>query len=605
MVEQFAAPPINPIVSIRPLTTPSPGRDATSAPSPLANLPAGTTIEGFVVNRDASNNPILRTSLGDLQMQSDVFVKTGSAMTIRVDATSESRARIISIDGFPPQDYAAQNARPPAQDTIVTSQLLQRAPGAAPGTAPALPGQAPLQGMLLSTAQPMAANPLFMQLPGAGSMIPPGLMKLQAGAALRVQLLQMELPTQIYSPQAASTAAPATVPARPETPGAPMAGMPKEAPATPSLPKQAIPQTSMASPETARVAQAPAAPLQNNAPTFQPLVAHPGRAAPMVPGTIPSASYAPVAEQKLTSTNPQSAVKGLPGLVIGHEADGGNIVQTGFGTLKIFTPTPLPVHTRLTLEAQPETVAPTQNVASTTPLAAEDGDGLSSLSRGWPHLAEALSWLGAQETTPGRDQMLMLPHVGPKLASGMLFFIAAVKGGDIRQWMGGKRFDQLELKMPELASKLKNDMAQLQQLFLNSPLDQWTGVMLPMLHGDQMDYAKLYLRDEPEDENKPSNKPREQRFIVEIELSHLGEMQFDGFVRQTAPKKQFDLMIRTARPLDAQLSGDIRAMFETAIATTGYNGYLGFQQGAQHFVRPLAGTSTPDERPQDSHTILA
>ena len=41
MAEQFAAPPINPIVSIRPLTTPSSGRDATAVPAQLANLPPG------------------------------------------------------------------------------------------------------------------------------------------------------------------------------------------------------------------------------------------------------------------------------------------------------------------------------------------------------------------------------------------------------------------------------------------------------------------------------------------------------------------------------------------------------------------------------------
>jgi len=229
---------------------------------------------------------------------------------------------------------------------------------------------------------------------------------------------------------------------------------------------------------------------------------------------------------------------------------------------------------------------------------------MSSLSRGWPHLTEAVGLLHADPAV-GREAMQALPHVGAKLASGILFFLAAVKGGDMRQWMGSKAFDRLELKMPELAAKLKGDMVQLQQLFMHSPLDQWTGVMLPMLHGEQLDYAKLYLRDEHSEGEKSPGKTKEQRFIVEVEFSHLGEMQFDGFVRQTSPKSQFDLIIRTARGLDPAISNEIRGMFETSIAATGYNGYIGFQQGSHHFVRPLAGAASVGARPQDSHTILA
>ncbi len=604
MVEQFAAPPINTIVSIRPLSTPTPNRDALASPTPLANLPPGTTIEGFVVNRDAANNPILRTPLGDLQMQSSVFVKTGSAMVIRVDATAETRARIITIDGLPPQDYAAKNTRALAQDTIVTSPLLQRAPGAAPGTAPLPQGQPGLQGMLLGNTHPASANPLFMQLPGAGAVLPTGLLKLQAGAALKVQLLSMELPKQIDASRSNAAVKPGGIAPQPNSANAPAPQPGQSAskqPAVSSGSQQPIDRATMASPEAARAAQqtAPTAP--------QPAASTPaGRVPMMTPG--PVQANPPLPQAVVAQANPAvapHAAPGMPGLVIGHEADGGSIVQTGFGMLKIYTPTPLPVHTRLTLDVQPgKATPPAPNLAPTTPLA-EEGDGLSSLSRVWPHLSEAVSWLAAQEAGSGRAPLQMLPEVGPKLASGLLFFLAAVKGGDIRQWMGGKNFDRLELKMPELAGKLRGEMSQLQQLFLHSPLDQWTGVMLPMLHGNQIDYAKLYLRDEQEDGKDAQNKAREQRFIVEIELSHLGEMQFDGFVRQTSPKKQFDLMIRTSRPLDVSVSGDIRNLFETTLATTGYNGYLGFQQGTQHFVRPLAGNTSSSQRPTDSHAILA
>ena len=209
MAEQFAAPPINPIVSIRPLTTPSSGRDATAVPAQLANLPPGTTLQGFVVNRDAQSNPILRTPVGDLQLQSDVFVKTGSEMVIRVDATSETRARIVTIDGMPPQEYATNNLRGLVQDTIMPATRLPvleqpGAPAPAVPSAGTQPAQIPvLQGAVVNTQLPAANHPLFTATPATA--LPAGLLTLQAGAMLKVSVLQLELPTQIYAQRQPNT----------------------------------------------------------------------------------------------------------------------------------------------------------------------------------------------------------------------------------------------------------------------------------------------------------------------------------------------------------------------------------------------------------------
>lgn len=612
MADQFIAPPINPVISIRPLSTPLPGRDATNVQTELAVLPAGTTLEGFVINRDPSGNPILRTPVGDLQMQSDVFVKTGSQMVIRVDATSDTRARIISIDGLMPQDYAAQSARGLTQDTISSTQMFT--PGLAGKATPAMP----LQAMLLSPTTPaaVASNPLFAALPP--SVVPPALMKLQAGAALKVTLVDMHLPDALM-------ATPAPSPRAQAAPRTPVAG---ELPAASLAAQPPMEQASMAAARTARVAlqtppapasaaPAPASPLPQTpaAATPYPPAQAPQSQAPSAPRFVPGLPMAAAAATPPTSTQASrtaapsrpSPAGEIAGLVLGHEADGGNIVQTKFGMLKVFSPSPLPLHAQVSLQVEPDHAAPTP-VPFTPVQFPEDGtDTLNSLSREWPQLEKAMEQVQADDTPLARDMMQALPQVGHKLASGMLFFMAAVKGGDLKQWLGNRALAALEAKSPEIAGKLKSDMAQLQQLFLHSPLDQWTGVMVPMLYQGQLEYARLYLRDEPDggdDGKAATGNGREQRFIVDVELSHLGDMQFDGFVRPTATKKQFDLMIRTARPLDPAMTNDIRGLFETAIAATGYQGYLGFQQGPQHFVRPLAA-SPGSGRPDDHHTILA
>jgi hypothetical protein len=115
--------PVNTVITIQPVATAIPNRDSAPGANPLATLPAGTTVEGFVVNRDAQNNPILRTPLGDLRITSDVFLKTGSEVVFRVDTSQASLARIVTVDGLSPQEYSAQSSRGLTQDTISSSAL--------------------------------------------------------------------------------------------------------------------------------------------------------------------------------------------------------------------------------------------------------------------------------------------------------------------------------------------------------------------------------------------------------------------------------------------------------------------------------------------------
>jgi hypothetical protein len=606
MADQFTTQPVNPIINIRPVSVPAAGREVTNTQTQLAALPPGTILEGFVLTRDANNNPILRTAVGDLQMQSDVFVKTGSQMVIRVDTTSESRARIVSIDGLEPAEYAAQNARMPATDTIAPSQLLSRMPGAAPGTLPPPANQPPLQAMLLTPAiaNPLTAPSPFLPALPAGSVVPPMLMKLQAGAALKVVLVQLQLPGEVIA---------ATTPqmALPQPPNAPRPlpgnNASPQAPQQPALPSQApLQEATMASPQAAKIASQPA--LQVQMPNAHAALPSPPPGMPALlrpPPIVVAQPQAPRAGAASATVPTPAPANTLPGVVIGHEADGGNVVQTHFGMLKIFTPAPLPIHSKLTLQVEPETKpAPVQNIQPSV-VPPEDSDGITSLSRDWTKLSQAIAQLGMQDPPAAHDMMAALPQMGHKLASGMLFFMAAVKGGDLQQWLGKRAVSALESQLPELAAKLKGEMGQIQQLMLHSPLDHWSGVMIPMLHEGQIDYARMYLRDEQsEGGEKQGGKGKDQRFILEVEMSHLGEMQFDGFVRQGQAKKQFDLIIRTVRPLPSEMDNEIRALFETAMGTTGYTGYLAFQQGSHHFVRPLAGAQ-PNMPPPLDHTILA
>ena len=579
MANEFAAPPINNLVSITPLTTPPASRDATgSVPAQLQGVAPGTLVEGFVVNRDGQSNPILRTPVGDVLVKSDVFIKTGSEVVFRVDPSQPGHARLLTIDGLPPQDYATANTRGLSGDTVTnaTTTAQQVAVG---GKAVAVP----IQALLVSTTplQPatIAANPLLTAVAAGSAPITPGLLKLAQGAQLQVKLLQVSLPAPGESePQRAGT--------QPTNPAAPPPPKPDG---------QNFAPQGMANANTAKIAlqntQAPATPqglpleipaLGQQAATVAATKAHTQAANLPLPPTASNAS---------APATPATAKAGMPAYVLGHEGDGATILQTPVGTLKSYLPQKLPVGTAVRLDVMPALTQPLPGTVM--PLPTESQGNVTTLAQQWPALDETLKLFPSTHEA-ARPLMQAMPEIGPRLVSGLLFFIAAIKTGDLRQWIGARALSALEARSPDLASKLKGDMTQLQSLLVDSPLQQWNSAMVPMLYQGQLEHARLFFRDDREHGGHDGKKKdgNDQRFIVEIDTSHLGEVQFDGFVRHGGEAKQFDLIVRSGVALPAELQQQARTTFDNALGSTGMKGYLAFQQGSQHFVRPMASGNT-------------
>ncbi len=674
MVNQFAAPPINPIISVQPLVTPQAERDASRVPSELANLPNGTTVEGFVVNRDAHNNPILRTPLGDILIKSDIFIKTSSVVIFRIDATQASRARIITIDGLVPADYAAQQTRTPQGDTVTQSLLpvetsemanLQQSQ-VKPVPPPSL--RAVLLAPATASGKPEYTDTMMLTPLSSGKTpVPLILQKLQTGTLIKITVLKIELPLitpmgsapEQLSPHAlAQPSTPTMVGTAPNQPLPTLpspntslsptwsqpAASPSALPSTPASPTVAMVLPIPPSPITAAVIQPAPLSLSGTIPltagaiantlhgtAASPTTAAPNevlKSAPQMIQTPPVSTYqtipsSPIADVPPMATTPYTggakgghaatiapskataiptpSSSGLPAIVIGHEQDGATILHTPFGTLKTFTAQPLPTGTKLVIRAEPQ--APTAVAATASTPLSEPMEEIASLARDWKNLSETIQWLQANNTPLAQALAQQLPEVGSRLTSGLLFFMAAIKGGDLRQWLSTRIVSELEKNAPELLSRLRGDMTQMQQLVAEAPGRNWSMAMLPMFYDGQLDHARLFFRQEDEPTAKEGKSAgKNHRFILEVDLSHLGSLQFDGFVRNSTRRRSFDLVIRSARMLDDTVIRDIRALFDTTVQTTAYKGQLIFQQGSQHFVRPLANLT---ESGSSTQPILA
>jgi hypothetical protein len=296
--------------------------------------------------------------------------------------------------------------------------------------------------------------------------------------------------------------------------------------------------------------------------------------------------------------NPANA-PALQAQVIGHEGDGATILHTAFATLKLYTAQPLPTGTNMLFTVDMKQ-APTY--ASVTPLT-QEMETSTRLTRDWQHLDTAMRQLHTYNPPLASSMLQEMPTLGPQLTSGLLFFMAAIKAGHVGRWLEPRLIEQLKTSAPDFLKQLESDIAQMQQVFVNSPLNQWSPLMLPIMMGNDMQQLRLYVRKEPEQSHDPEG-PRNQRFIIEIDLSQLGDLQFDGFVRSHDKKTAFDLVIRTSKALDSDVSSTIRTIFENALQVTGLKGQLGFQTGVQHFVRPLTDIQPP-RAGESAHTILA
>lgn len=657
-----AAPPVNATISVQPVSTPTAQGGSTSIPAALANLSPGTTVSGFVVNRDALNNPILRTALGDVQVQSDVFLRTGSEVVFRIDPSLATRARIVTVDGLTPQDYSAQNTRGLQQDTISQSLLPSRPIGANTAlTAGRTEGNLPqLQAVVLQAA-PVSANQIPANINPASlpprffaEAIPPALVRLAAGTPIQLTVVDVRLPPvpislstlpdvalppQLLAPAPATSSGASGVSGNPLPVPPPTSSPPNAAttgaasiaaaptasanPSVPTLPPGTAPATATPTNTPSNsiplLPTVPAAALPPSAPNVPIAVATatiPIVNPPKVIPTLNAATAVPVSTPQLAAapsvtgatalpltasrTNPSQSL--LTATVIGHEADGATIVQTRFATLKLYTPQPLPTGTTLSIQAQ---ISPEPTIAPLSNSIADELTSFTALSRDWQNLSEALTLL--QTSNPGvlREALQHLPNLGPRFTSAVIFLLSAIKGGNVRELLGTRATSRIASVAPELLAKLQQDVVQMQQFYVESPLNQWAGLTVPMLFGQELHQARLYIRRDDTAADASTSGSKGQRFIIEVDMTQLGDIQFDGFVRHAATDKTFDLMIRTARVLPLEMQEGIRTIFQTAAAVTGLKGQLTFQQGSQHFVRPLASAAPHLSGDGDSQAILA
>lgn len=514
-----------------------------SPPGSLAELEAGTLLRGLVSAQGARGLIVISTALGELEIASRLALAPRTPVLIQLGGP-------VGTVTILPEDEAFQAARGPAVP-VTPNPADKPAPSPAPTqthSAPprdAIVRQEAIPALVLSGSEPARAaeGPARAEVP------------LAPGTRLAVRIVAI-LPTRENPPvpRAANPASTSIVRASRE-------GVPRAAPQGAAAPSGA---------EIGAGARQPSPPPASSGPTTQ---AAAGRAA--APSGPPAAgSPSALAPAAGPAPSPAPVPTRAEGKVSGVTSDGRAIISWSFGTMILERQASLTPGLRVLFDL----ILPSPAKAGAgTPSAAPP---ILTNGAGWPALSQALEVLGEGAVPAatgaaglGGSIAESVPSPGARLGSSLLFVLSALSGGSLAAWLGDAALERLErLGRGDLTQRLTQDFGQMSRLADTQP-DEWRLFPLPILHEGQVTPVHLHLRRDTGAGNDEETDDQSTRFLVELSLSRLGELQLDGLVQG----KRFDLILRSRRPLPSRLRGDIAAIFEEANAITGAKGQIAFR----------------------------
>lgn len=215
-------------------------------------------------------------------------------------------------------------------------------------------------------------------------------------------------------------------------------------------------------------------------------------------------------------------------------------------------------------------------------------------SRGWPALDEALSLLGGNAAQAAQALAQTVPTATARLAPTTLFFLAALRMGSIESWLGENTLQSIRSGgRKDVAERLAQDFGRIATQSKTLIAGEWRAISMPLMQQDQhISMIQFFVRPQHDDDDTagsetPATK-KMTRFILNLQLSRMGDMQLDGLLHQ----KRFDLILRSEDRLPPDIRQEMMQRFAAGLEQTGMEGGISFQTRAENWVRISAGGDT-------------
>lgn len=291
--------------------------------------------------------------------------------------------------------------------------------------------------------------------------------------------------------------------------------------------------------------------------------------------------------QIFAPTTPITATNIMPGQILaevtGFMTEGGNpIIQVMSGS---GAPTSFALNYPATNLVKGTQIVLQPSVPSST------APSLPALNA-WPQMAEMFDEVLSQ-LTPAQAQSLLnvIPRpagAGFQFTAAALLFIAAANGGEISGWMGSRaqnliqnssdsKKDTINRLMSDIGKMTGRPASSDPQAPASAQGNDWRGYTLPALFG--MDLSKIHMWTKPFGDDSNDNSPdksRGTRFIVDLELSRMGNVQLDGLVQPYA--KRLDLALKTEHDFAPNVRQHLRETWHSTLKSIDMTGQIDFQK---------------------------
>lgn len=320
-----------------------------------------------------------------------------------------------------------------------------------------------------------------------------------------------------------------------------------------------------------------------------------GQPAPVIPGQIqlpaqpPTTAAAPLSSPQPLPAQPLPA-QILPAQVTGFTSQNLPLISltnptTGQPQIYVgqFQAGNLQVGSPLLVSLLPD--APT-STAPTMPQASAPVPLSTWLQPGsWDSLTDLVQTM--HQVNPGMahtiTQMLPSPNQPQNIGGLALLFLSVMKSGDLESWLPPQmammlrqtgKTDALRAVTSDIALTSRTETASLPQ--------DWRATMLPFYHEQQISKVPLYYKrqDEEDGEGDHARRKRLMRFLFDLKLARMGNVQIDGFMQP----QRLDMIMRTKSPLSVPMQRTMQGLYANAMEKSNLNGDLTFQFKPEHWV---------------------
>jgi hypothetical protein len=204
----------------------------------------------------------------------------------------------------------------------------------------------------------------------------------------------------------------------------------------------------------------------------------------------------------------------------------------------------------------------------------------------WPALDDLYNSLLqiSPQAASSLTRTLPNPASPAQIAPAAMMFVAAVRSGDIASWLGDRKMDLIQRAGKEsILRSLTQDSTQTTRTAEPASGGDWRAVPLPMFWEGEIQKVTLYMRREQEQQKQDNEEGGQTRFVFDLTLSRMGDVQLDGLLRD----KRLDLVVRTQNAFSAPMQQTMRQAYTQALGSTDLSGELNFQGSMDNWVHVL------------------